>query len=308
MKCRRCGSKAQVDLKSHNTAFCRDCFFEFVKRQVERAISDHKMMAKEDKVLVCVSGGKDSLALWDILLRLGFEAHGLHLDLGIEEYSMRSKEKTIKFAEMRRAVLKIVDLSELEIPIPKLSRRARRPECSVCGIVKRYFFNRAATEGGYGVVATGHNLDDEAARLLGNLLHWRWDHLARQRPVLPARGELLVKKVQPLYRLSERETAAYAVLRGIDYILEECPMSRGATSIKYKHMLNILEDWMPGTKGSFVQGFLRNLPRLSKAWEDILPEDPSQQELRRCSSCGCASYLDPCNFCRLTTESMRPPK
>jgi uncharacterized protein (TIGR00269 family) len=200
-------------------------------------------------------------------------------------------------------------MEEMGIPVPKLAKKSRRPECSVCGTVKRHFFNKAALEGGYKVVATGHNLDDEAARLLGNILHWQWEYLAKQRPVLPPVGDLLVRKVEPLCRLSERESAAYAILMGIDYILEECPMSKGATSIRYKHALNILEDSMPGTKMSFYTGFIKNLPRLSRAWEDLhgaIGED-SGGSFSRCSECGSASFTDPCNFCRLTIESgLRP--
>src|SRR5262249_660551 len=56
--------------------------------------------------------------------------------------------------------------------------------------------------------------------------------------------------------MSERETAAYAFLRGIDYIVEECPFARGATSITHKELLNRLEDTSPGSKAMFLQGFL----------------------------------------------------
>jgi len=276
---------------------------------VRRAIAEYRMFSREDKILVCVSGGKDSLALWDILLSLGYECHGLHLDLGIDAYSERSRMKAVEFAQKRGCTLRVISMEEMGIPVPKLAKKSRRPECSVCGTVKRHFFNKAALEGGYKVVATGHNLDDEAARLLGNILHWQWEYLAKQRPVLPPVSDLLVRKVEPLCRLSERESAAYAILTGIDYILEECPMSKGATSIRYKHALNILEDSMPGTKMSFYTGFIKNLPRLSRAWEDLhgaIGED-SGGSFSRCSECGSASFTDPCNFCRLTIESgLRP--
>ena len=103
--------------------------------------------------------------------------------------------------------------------------RAASP-CSACGTIKRHYFDAAALDGGFDVLATGHNLDDEAARLLGNVLHWQRDHLARQRPVLPPTHPKFVRKVKPLYLLSEYETAVYAFMRGIDYVVEECPNSR----------------------------------------------------------------------------------
>ena len=132
----------------------------------------------------------------------------------------------------------------------------RRPTCSACGLSKRYIMNRAALEGGFPVVATGHNLDDEAATLFGSTLRWDESALARQTPVLAATHPRLARRVKPLFRMSERETAAYAFLRGIDYIVEECPFSRGATSITHKELLNRLEDTSPGSKAMFLQGFL----------------------------------------------------
>jgi uncharacterized protein (TIGR00269 family) len=284
-----------VDLESHHTAFCTDCFFTFVERQVKRSVSEHRMLQKGERVLVCVSGGKDSLALWEILVRLGHEADGLYIDLGIPGYSERSGEKVARFAGERGLRHTAVSLAALGIPIPELARRSRRAECSVCGTVKRHFFNRMALQGGYAAVATGHNLDDETGRLLGNLLHWQWDYLAKQNPVLPRVGDMLVKRVEPLCRLSERETAAYAILRGIDYILDECPMSRGATSLRYKQILNLIEDWMPGTKANFYHGFLKSA-HLFRGVSSAQDPGPA----RRCSACGSPAYLDPCNYCRLT--------
>ena len=103
--------------------------------------------------------------------------------------------------------------------IRELATVLHRPTCSTCGTIKRYQFNRAAVEQDYDVMATGHNLDDEAARLLGNVLHWQEEYLDKQSPTLPASVEGFAKKVKPLCRLSEREIAAYAVVNRIDYIV-----------------------------------------------------------------------------------------
>ncbi len=99
---------------------------------------------------------------------------------------------------------------------------------------KRHIFNDTALRHGYDVLATGHNLDDEAAVLFGNVLRWETEYLGRQHPVLPA-APGFVRKVKPLIRLSERELAAYCVLNDIDYIVEECPMAAGNRHLGYKH-------------------------------------------------------------------------
>src|SRR5689334_16916939 len=71
-RCKRCGEPAVIELRRHNAAFCQPCFERYVRGQVERAIDDHSMFGRNDRVMVAVSGGKDSLALWDVLLQLGY--------------------------------------------------------------------------------------------------------------------------------------------------------------------------------------------------------------------------------------------
>ena len=106
------------------------------------------------------------------------------------------------------------------------------------------------------MLATGHNLDDEAAVLFGNVLRWETGYLGRQHPVLPA-APGFARKVKPLVRLGERELAAYCVLTGIDYIVEECPMAAGNRHLGYKEVLNALEERSPGSEG----GVPLRLPR-----------------------------------------------
>ncbi len=256
MRCKRCGDAAAVEIRRSNSAFCARCFLVVTKEQVRKAIRRFEMFGPTDRLLVAVSGGKDSLALWDILLDLGYEATGLYLGLGIGEYSGRSGELTRAFARDREAELIEVDLAqEYGFDIPTAGQRGSRSTCAVCGLSKRYVFNRAAVEGGFDVVATGHNLDDEAATLLGNTLRWNLQYMARQSPSLPAEPGM-VKKVKPLHRLSELETAAYAFLRGIDYVVEECPLVAGNTQLRYKQAMNEIERSSPGTKTQFFLGYL----------------------------------------------------
>ena len=188
MKCRSCRGPAVIEIRRHHAAFCTEHFLAMFRTQVEKAIRRLQMMGHEDRILLAVSGGKDSLALWDVLLDLGYDVTGLYLGLGIGEYSDRSHGVARAFADRRGAPLLTVDLErDHGFDIPTAGMRGSRSTCAVCGLSKRYVFNRAALEGGFDVVATGHNLDDEAATLLGNTLRWQTDAIARQSPVLPAR-------------------------------------------------------------------------------------------------------------------------
>src|SRR5499425_3629499 len=101
MKCRKCGEPAVLELRRHNAAFCTPDFLEFFRNQVREAIRKHRMFTREETVLVAVSGGKDSLALWDVLIDEGYRTTGLYLDLGIFDYSVESKARCEKFAAAR---------------------------------------------------------------------------------------------------------------------------------------------------------------------------------------------------------------
>ena len=271
------------------------------RRQVEKAIHDHQMLNKSDRILVAVSGGKDSLAVWDMLIDLGYQADGLYVALGIGEYSEESRGYTERFADERGLKLTVVSLrDDYGYDIPTASRATGRVPCSACGMSKRHLFDRAAVDGGYDVVVTGHNLDDEAAVLFGNALRWDVEYLARQLPVLPSRHGF-PKKVKPLIRLSEREMAAWCVVRGIDYIVDECPIAAGNKHIGFKEALNALEEKSPGTKASYYLGFL---DRMAPVLAGIAAS--GADSVTPCTRCGAPTGGEEgsiCAFCRLVERS-----
>ncbi len=293
-KCKSCRGKATIELRRHNAAFCKDCFIHFFREQVRRAVHHESMFDKTDRVLIAISGGKDSLALWDVLIELGYDTTGFHIVLWTgEDYAPESLRISQAFADSRGVKLVKHDVrDENDFDIPGLAKTTGRPTCGACGLTKRHLIAKSAYDLGFDVVAIGHNLDDEAAVLLGNVLRWEGEYLARQSPVLPASHEGFVKKVKPLYRLSERETAAYAFLRGIDYQVEECPLVSGNTQLRYKEALDLLERRSPGTKSSFYLGFLERA-------KSQFVQQQKPIELHACTSCGMPTPGDVCAFCRM---------
>jgi uncharacterized protein (TIGR00269 family) len=302
-KCRSCGEPAVIDLPRHNANFCAEHVLQLCRRQMMRAIDDYDMFTPDDRILVAVSGGKDSLAVWDMLIEAGYRADGFYVGLGIGSYSDESGEYVRAFAADRDLTLLSVDLrDDYGYDVPTAARATKRVPCSACGMSKRHLFDKAAVDGGYDVVVTGHNLDDEAAVLLGNVLHWDIEYLARQRPVLPA-SHGFPRKAKPLVRLTERETAAWCVLRGIDYVVEECPIAAGNRHLHHKRVLNSIEQESPSSKAAFYINFVENMAPLLGGQTAAATGD-----LSSCTRCGAPTTGEVCGFCRLVdTASNHEP-
>ena len=294
MRCRVCKERAAVEVRRHNAAFCRDHFVAHVVRQVERTIHEFDMFDGSDRLVIGVSGGKDSLALWDVLHRLGYRCEGLYLELGITGYSAESREYIERFVKERDLILRVVDLNDqYGFTIPQAAEATRRNPCSACGLSKRYILNEEALKGGYDVLVMGHNLDDEAATLFSNVLNWNIEYLARQSAVLPA-ADGLIKKVKPLVRVAERETAAYAVLSGIDYEVDECPLVAGNTVNRMKEWMTLLEHRSPGVTQHFLGRFYK-----------VDSFSAPTPVLKSCQSCERPTTGTVCAFCRLQERATR---
>lgn len=294
MKCKICGKTAAVGLRCHNAGFCETHFLEFFRKMVAKGIKSQNLFPKGAKILVALSGGKDSLSLALELKELGYVVDALFIDLGIPDSSAKARESVRAFCESRGLNLLTCDLGAEGLAIPLVKKVLRRPVCSACGKIKRYYFNKIALEGGYDALATGHNLDDEVSRLFSNVLRWDDAYLADQGPLMPSRPGF-ARKTKPLWRLTEFETANYAFLRGIECHSQPCPYSKGASFSVLKNVLQGLETEMPGRKLDFYQGYLaRGKPFFGAG------RPGGKAALTECENCGALTSSDGlCGVCRV---------
>lgn len=258
---------------------------------------------KATPLLVAVSGGKDSLALWDVLHAMGYSTTGIHVELGIEAFSRASLEAVRRFARERDLPLIEHSLKQsFGYSIQEIRSRTWRKICSVCGLLKRQMLNRLTIQNGFSVLASGHNLDDEAGRLLGNILRNRRRYLEKHSPNLASPHPRMPARQKPLYRLESHEIRTYCRLRAIEPIEMTCPLSRGATSHTFKEALDFLESKMPGTKRDFLFSFLDHRTDTQHIGPDTT-----------CSHCGEPSFAETCSVCKLSrqlsekTNPARPP-
>ena len=294
MICKRCKSAtAIISLPSHNTGFCENCFRDFFSAQVARGIETGKLFTHEDRILVALSGGKDSLSLMLELSRQGYDVTGLHIDLGIPGSSEIVRGVIERFCGKHGFKLFVKEMVKGTTAIPLVKQRLKRPICSACGKIKRHYFNKTALEEGFTALATGHNLDDEIARLFSNTLRWDVGYLSDQGPRLDGEDGF-ARKVKPFWRLTEFETATYAFLEGIEHHHTPCPYSAGASFTYYKGLWNQLEEEMPGRKLSFYVDFLK---RGRSAFAGL--ERTEGDALAPCTVCGYPTSSGVCGVCRI---------
>lgn len=260
-------------------------------KNVKETIERLSLLGEGESLFIAISGGKDSLSLADILQRLGYEVRGFFIDLGIGDYSDKSREVCEGFCQERGIPLIIVKVEEeIGTTIREVKGKTGRPPCSVCGMVRRYLMNAVPLRYGVETLATGHNLDDEVNVAFWNILRWDLESLARQSPLLQRSHPRFTKKVKPLCLTYEKDIASYAQAVGIKTVEERCPLSRGATLLALKEFLNEIEEENPGIKRRFYEGFLQRRERL---------ERKTKVDLKECRLCGQPTTTEVCSYCRL---------
>jgi len=303
-RCKICGMPAAVKVPYANASFCEEHYPRWLERRIERSTARYGMFEGVRRVAVAVSGGKDSVALLHALARLsegaGFEVVGIHLDLGIGEFSRSSAEAARRNFEILGIEGRIVDLrAKYGFSIPEAVRAARRPACSTCGAVKRYALEEAAEDAGADAMATGHNLDDVAQFVMMGYQSGDLEGLARLRPVVPA-GRYGVRSVKPLFLVYERDLREYVRIRGLPIASAGCPLKDRTSQGVIRGKLLEIEEEMPGFMLRLVQEFADGVqPALAERYL-------REEEVGTCGTCGrpTSKGREICSFCAIRERAL----
>ena len=288
-------------VRQANLPLCEEHFISWFERKVERTIRRYGLIRPGDRVLVAVSGGKDSVALLCVLKelsgRMGFEVEGVTLDLGIRgnSYSAKSVEMAEKAAEELGVEMHVVSLKDrYGFDLDGAVGKVRRPPCSICGLLKRYALTDVAREMGFDALATGHTLNDMARFVLASFMSGSFSELVRLTPSSASELPGVPRRIKPFYESLEEHIRAYADLKGLSYMEDGCPYARTAPTDRLRAFLEEMEARSPGTMHAMVRNYLKYLrPALASYLEGKMPP------LRPCSRCGLPSSGEICSFCRL---------
>ena len=294
MACKNCKTKPVIKLPNSNVQLCKNDFIKYFEKKVTKTIGKYKLIEKGDYVGIACSGGKDSTALLYILNRLSkkknFKVIGIAIDEGIKGYRDQTLKDLKDFCKKEKINLKIYSFKdEFKTTLDKLVKKER--PCTICGVLRRTILNKKAKELKVNKLATGHNLDDEAQSVLMNQFRSNVKLSARLGPITGVVTDIrFIKRIKPLYFLTEKETTTYAYLKGFLGKYMECPYETDSYRASVRDMLNEFDGKYPGTKHNVISSFLEVLPLLKKE---------VQGKIKSCSNCGEPCSQDVCQACKL---------
>lgn len=267
----------------------------FVERRVKQEIRRQLQIDGPTRIAVGLSGGKDSSTTLHLLHK--FFSHrpditleAITVDEGIEGYrppSVGAANRLSQGLGVRHKVVRYRDLVGYDMDQVVALDPSTIP-CTYCGVFRRRCLNSAARDVGADYLATGHNLDDTVQTILMNMGRADVEKLARMGPhsvVQPG----LVRRLQPLRRIPDKEVFLYAHLAGIPFDHGTCPHGESALRQRYRRLVNELEADSPGTRYGMLSTYDAIRPLLESAHPPI--------ELATCRSCGEPSAGELCQGC-----------
>lgn len=308
-KCSICKTKAFVYKRKYSGQyFCQTCFIESIEKIIYKTISKFNMLKPEDRIIVGLSGGKDSITLLYNLKKIQNKTYksnpliALSIDEGINHYSKERIQKTINICKKFDILHKIISFKEYigksleEIVNGQKHKDDFRFPCNYCATIKRRILNDVAKELNGTVLALGHNLTDISETYLMNILYNRLPLIARSsfsRKNSKLNGAYL-DRIFPLIRIPEDEVELYAELKQFDYYKPLCPNREKFPILRRKvfEFLQNLKQQSPEIEFNLFKGYL--------TLASILSEKYSSENINYCIECGYpTSNPLKCKYCKL---------
>jgi tRNA 2-thiocytidine biosynthesis protein TtcA len=245
----------------------RDKLQKRLRRQVGQAIADFGMIEHGDKIMVCLSGGKDSYTLLDILIQLQqkapvkFELVAVNLDQKQPDFPEHVLPNYLESIGVPYKILEQDTYSVVKRVVPE-----GKTMCSLCSRMRRGALYTYAEQEGFSKIALGHHRDDLLATFFLNLFYHA--KISGMPPKLRSDdGKHVV--IRPLAYVKEDDIRAYADHKQFPII--PCNLCGSQENLQRKVVRRMLDQWEKETPG--------RLETISKALSDIRPSQLSDTKL-----------------------------
>ena len=298
--CSKCGKPAIYLRRYTSEHLCSACLVKTTIDRVRKTINRHKMLNDSDRIAVGISGGKDSAVLLHILHNIesaypNSEIIPVTIDEGIQGYRNEALESARELSRSLDLTLEVFSFEKLlGYSLDEIVKRRSSNSlgaCSYCGVFRRRALNIAANNLEANVIATGHNLDDEAQTVLMNILRGDSARIARTSVPRELSVEGLVPRIKPIIEITERDVVAYAHYLKLPYHDVPCPYAEEAYRNDVRSFLNEMEYKRPGT----LLATLRSAESMTRAFR----QSSTKWEYTLCEKCNSPSPSKLCKVCEL---------
>ncbi len=284
-RCSFCEREAVISLPYARLRLCEEHLEQYLLKRIKR-------VSIPKKVIVGLTGGKDSVAMTYLLRKLGIEMITVTVD-SVPYYTREEAMVAKAFAD--RMGLKHVTIYAKELyGFTALSYKwLRRKPCSVCSMIRRHAFDLIGHRIGVRYVATGHNMDDVLQVGLHALI---FGDIKKVKPISPVEEPIpgSLGRVKPLFWIPERDVMALVLARRLPWLKVRCPLydTESTLADKIRMMMHEIEDRNPSSKLKV----LRNLMELSNVLGGIKKENVTYN---LCKRCGLISQDEICTVCKI---------
>ena len=262
-----------------------------ISQKVKQTLGKIKL-SKKDRIIVALSGGKDSTITCYLLKKFGYNIEGFHVDLSMGEYSEKCLKAVQDLCKQLEIKLHIYDIKkELGSGMCYLRSAIQSQKslknCAICGVIKKWIMNKEARKLKADKIATGHNLDDEAQTFLINVFKGSPELSMNSGAISRNIGDKkFVPRIKPLFYIPEEEVRKYSKKQKLPVVYEKCPCAIDSYRIQVRKFLNTLSD---EKKANIVRNMERLMKRINR----------KDNEINYCEICGEPSRNEICKMCEL---------
>ncbi|MHA1910525.1 MAG: TIGR00269 family protein [Candidatus Kariarchaeaceae archaeon] len=306
--CHKCSQPACYIRPHGKIPLCLTHFNEAFVKRVKKTILDNKLFQRNDRIAVGVSGGKDSIALLNVLHKLRKDFPSELVVITIDEGITNYREDSVKYAklvaekfDLEHHIYSFEELFGYSLDqIIAIDAKTERSlgACSFCGILRRRALNIAARKAGADVLCTGHNQDDEAQTVIMNILRGEVLRIMRSSPTPRKKHESLVPRAKPFRRTPEEEIVLYCVLNDLPYQEVSCPYAVEASRGPLRDFMLDYQNKYPSTGINVISSADQILELTSKT-EEPMNNNYSKRKIDTCPECGEISSSGQCKVCEV---------